>query len=265
MTERAPAKINLCLYVGPIRDDGRHELVSVMEPLDLADTVTLAPGETHDEVVCPGVEGPNLAARALELFREATGWDGPPVRLTIDKRIPVAGGMAGGSADAAAALRLAARASGVDDDELLHDLAARLGSDVPAQVRPRRVLVRGAGEELATMNGASGAYGVLVLPSRHQLSTGAVYAEADRLGTTRDTLDGVDTTQRVNDLEPAARSLCPDIGEALDAAREAGAEHAMVSGSGPTVIAFFGSRAEAERAAGDLAGRDPRPIVTAPL
>jgi 4-diphosphocytidyl-2-C-methyl-D-erythritol kinase len=263
LTERAPAKINLCLYLGATRPDGRHELKTVMEPLDLADTVTLEPGGGEaDEVVCPGVEGPNLAASALAAFRDATGWDGPPVRLTIDKRIPVAAGMAGGSADAAAALRLAQRASGLGDAALLHELAAALGSDVPSQVRPRRVLVTGAGERLATVAPADRPYGVLVLPSHHQLSTRDVYAEADRLGLQRLSLDGLDTGAHVNDLEPAARSLLPAIDEALDAAR---AEHAMVSGSGPTVLGFFATPEEARRGAERLRGRDPAPIVTRPL
>ena len=93
------------------REDGLHPLVSVVQALSLADELTLEPAAGDaDEVVCPGVEGPNLAARALQLFREATGWDGPPQRLTIEKRIPVAAGMGGGSSDAAAALRLAAHA-----------------------------------------------------------------------------------------------------------------------------------------------------------
>ena len=95
---RAPGKVNLCLYVGTPREDGLHPLVSVVQALSLADEVTLEPGSGDaDEVVCPGVEGPNLAGRALALFREATGWDAPPQRLTIDKRVPVAAGMGGGS------------------------------------------------------------------------------------------------------------------------------------------------------------------------
>ncbi|HWT91447.1 MAG TPA: hypothetical protein VN238_00485, partial [Solirubrobacteraceae bacterium] len=112
ITERAPAKINLTLALGPTRpQDVRHELVTVFEPLTLHDTVTLTASRSGlDEVDCEGVTGPNLASRALDLFRAATGWDGPAVRLTIVKRIPVAAGMAGGSADAAAALRLAQRA-----------------------------------------------------------------------------------------------------------------------------------------------------------
>jgi 4-diphosphocytidyl-2-C-methyl-D-erythritol kinase len=216
--ERAPAKINLCLFLGPTRADGRHELVTVFEPLTLHDTVTLEPAAeaAGDEVVCPGVEGPNLAARALAAFREATGWDGAPVRLTIDKRIPVAAGMAGGSADAAAALRLARRASGLGDDALLLDLAAGLGADVPAQVRPARLLGTGAGERLRPLPPPARPYGVLVLPSADQLSTAAVFGEADRLG---DVEAAAAEPPIVNELEPAARSLCPAIDDALDAAR----------------------------------------------
>jgi 4-diphosphocytidyl-2-C-methyl-D-erythritol kinase len=287
MTERAPAKINLCLLLGPTRaQDGRHELVTVFEPLELADTVTLedAPGAGADEVVCPGVEGPNLAAEALRLFREATGWDGPPVRLVIDKRIPVAGGMAGGSADAAAALRLARRRSGLGDERLLHELAFALGADVPGQLRPCRALATGAGERLRPLP-APRPYGVLVLPSPHQLATGSVYGEADRLGLARTAAALEAACERilagaradggpsgalggvplVNDLEAAARSLCPQVGEALDAVRAAGAAHAMVSGSGPTVVGLFPTPADAERAARALADRRPAPIATRPL
>src|SRR3954463_12370382 len=105
----APAKVNLCLYVGTPREDGLHPLVSVVQALSLADELTLEPGAgPEDEVVCPGVDGPNLAGRALRLFREHPRWDGPPQRLTIEKRVPVAAGMGGGSSDAAATLRLAA-------------------------------------------------------------------------------------------------------------------------------------------------------------
>ena len=261
MIERAPAKLNLCLYIGPIRADGRHELVSVMTPLDLHDTLTLEPADAaQDEVRCQGVEGPNLAGDALRLFRERTGWDGPPVRITIDKRIPVAAGLGGGSADAAAALRLAQRHSGLGDATVLHEIAARLGSDVPSQIAPRTVLVTGGGETLQAMDDPPRAGGIVVLPSRHQLSTGAVYAEADRLGV-RASLDGVDVRARANDLEAAARSLCPAIDATLDAARATGAEHAMVAGSGPTVVAFYADREAAERAAEQLRGQDPAPIV----
>ncbi|CAA9473688.1 MAG: 4-diphosphocytidyl-2-C-methyl-D-erythritol kinase [uncultured Solirubrobacteraceae bacterium] len=112
---RAPGKVNECLFVGRPREDGLHPLVSVIQPLSLADEVVLGPATApvgDDEVVCPGVEGPNLAARALAAYRAASGWRGPAQRLVIDKRVPVAAGMGGGSADAAAALRLLAMVAG---------------------------------------------------------------------------------------------------------------------------------------------------------
>src|SRR3954471_7817773 len=123
MTERAPGKVNLSLFVGAPRADGLHPLVSVVQAVSLADELTLEPAPgAADEVVCPGVEGPNLAAAALAAFRARTGWAAPPQRITIVKRIPVAGGMGGGSADAAAVLRLAARAAGGVEDAVLHEL-----------------------------------------------------------------------------------------------------------------------------------------------
>jgi 4-diphosphocytidyl-2-C-methyl-D-erythritol kinase len=273
LTEPAPAKINLCLFLGPTRPDGRHDLVTVFEPLTLHDTVTLEPGGDADEVVCAGVEGPNLAAAALEAFRAATGWDGPPVRLTIDKRIPVAAGMAGGSADAGAALRLARRASGLGDETLLLELAAELGSDVPSQVRPARMLGTGAGDRLAPLPPAPAPYGVLVLPSDKELATPAVFREADRLGLPRDAAGLAEALAEVqasaqppivNELEPAARSLCPSVDGALGAALDAGARHALVSGSGPTVVGLFDTPADARRAAQDLAARVPAPIAAEP-
>jgi 4-diphosphocytidyl-2-C-methyl-D-erythritol kinase len=277
MTEDAPAKINLCLFVGPTRADGRHELVSVMESISLADRLVLEEGTGGegaggaDAVVCAGVED-TLVTGALRAFRAATGWDGPPVTITVEKRIPVAAGLGGGSADAAAALRLAARASGLGDDETLHAIAASLGSDVPGQVRPGRVLATGAGEHVERLPPPE-PYGVLVLPSREHLSTPAVYAEADRLGLPRDAealaaaLDDVreNGSRPVNDLQDAARSLCPSIDEALDAARAAGARDVLVAGSGPTVLGLFDTPEEAERAAQRLAGRDPAPIAARPV
>jgi 4-diphosphocytidyl-2-C-methyl-D-erythritol kinase len=284
----APAKINLGLFVGPVRADGRHEIVSVMQSISFADELTLEPafdGAVGDEVVCPGVvvaPGENLAARALAAFRAATGWDAPPLRLTIDKRIPVAAGLGGGSADAAASLRLVACASGLGDEPLLLELAAGLGADVPAQVRPGRWLASGAGEVLEALPDPVAPIGVLVLPVAHELSTAAVYAEADRLGALRERgfleerrrlLHGAfdlgmslphDPELLHNDLERPARSLCHAIGGALREAREAGAEPALVSGSGPTVVGLFARAnglAAAERAAAGLAGCEPAPLV----
>jgi len=297
----APAKINLGLFVGPLRErDGRHELVTVMQSISLADTLTLesrssAPdGAGHDEVLCPGVPGDpreNLAAMALRMFREATGWDAEPLRLRIVKRIPVAAGLGGGSADAAATLRLAARASGLGSEELLLELATRLGADVPAQIAPGRWLATGAGERLHELPAPSHPFGVLILPVAGGLSTAAVYARADELGAPRGARELADTVSKLevafalsaampdarellhNDLQAAAVSLCPPIRTALTQALEAGADVAFVSGSGPTVVGLF-SRANgpgrAERAAVGLAGEreaagEPAPVCAIPV
>jgi 4-diphosphocytidyl-2-C-methyl-D-erythritol kinase len=240
LRERAPAKVNLCLYLGPVRDDGRHELVTVFQPIGLTDEVQLEPaglGTASDRVLCPGVEGENLAALALRRFRERTGWNGAAVQLKIDKRIPIAAGMAGGSADAGAALRLASRAAGVDDDALLRQIAAELGADVAAAVRPRRYLATGAGERLTPLPPPA-PYGVLVLPARTQLSTADVYREADRQGLAR---DPGDLASRLHEVSTMA-----------------------VCGSGPTVVGLFADLQAARGAAARLFERDPRPFAVAP-
>jgi 4-diphosphocytidyl-2-C-methyl-D-erythritol kinase len=280
LTERAPAKVNLCLFVGPVREsDGRHKLVSVMQSLTLADEVQLTPapaGASGDVVVCPGVDGPNLAGAALSAFRRATGWDAPPQQLTIAKRVPVAAGMGGGSGDAAAALRLAARAAGVDDDALLLGIAADLGADVPAQVRPGRALATGAGEVVRRLPDGP-PLGVLVLPQDRPLSTADVYREVDARGAARDAaalaealaavesaLPAVPPGLMVNDLAPAARALEPAIAGAEREAAAAGADHVLVSGSGPTVLGLFAGDdgpKRARRAAATRAGRAPAAIV----
>ena len=109
-----------------------------MQSITLCDVIEMTDGG-RDEVICPGVDGPNLATQALAAFRDATGWDGPGQRIEITKRIPVAAGLGGGSADAAAVLRLALRRSGLGDRRLALELAAALGSDVPGlKSTPRR-------------------------------------------------------------------------------------------------------------------------------
>lgn len=260
MIERAPAKVNLCLYVGPTRPDGRHELVTMFDSVSRFDEVEIAEA-TADEVVCDGVTGPNLVADALAGLR-AAGWDAPPVRVIIRKRIPVAGGMGGGSADAAAMLRCAGQLAPVAD-AVRERVAASLGADVPGQLRPGPSLGTGAGEIVAPLHGVE-PYGVLVLPQAFELATADVYREADRLGVAR---SGAELATRaaglverlpdrlVNDLEPAALSLAPQIGAALVRAWEAGADDAIVCGSGPTVIGVFrgeDGKCRAERAVVEL-------------
>ncbi|HET9154231.1 MAG TPA: hypothetical protein VFN85_08970 [Solirubrobacterales bacterium] len=260
MLVHAPAKLNLCLYLGAPRADGLHELCSLFEPLALADLIEVSPAES-DEVVCPGVEGENLAARALAGLRER-GWDREPLRIEIEKRVPVAAGLGGGSGDAAAVLRLAA--GEVAD---LPQLAAELGADVPSQLRPSLALVRGAGEHVEPLP-APAEHAAVLLPGGGGLSTAEVFAEADRLGLGRPAgeLDELAVRLReaagagasplaysellVNDLTEAALSLRPDIGEALEALRSAGAPVAILSGSGPTAVGLFPDLASARAAAG---------------
>lgn len=266
MLVHAPAKLNLCLYLGRRREDGLHELCSLFEPLALADLLTIAEAE-RDEVLCPGVEGENLAAAALTALRER-GWERAPLRIEIEKRVPVAAGLGGGSADAAAVLRLAA--GEVSD---LEAIAAGLGADVPSQLRPALALVRGAGELVEPLP-APDEHAALLLSDGGCLGTAEVFAEADRLGLGREPaeLDQLAARLRpaagagasplaypellVNDLEPAARSLRPSIGVALEQLREGGAPVAILSGSGPTAVGLFPSLGAARAAAAEIDRED---------
>ncbi len=260
--------------------------------ISLADELVLeaAPGEQlDDEVLCPGVPGDeNLAARALREFRARTGWQAPPLRLTIDKRIPLAAGLGGGSADAAAALRLARAASGLGDEATLLAIAEGLGADVPAQVSPGRWLAGGAGERLVRLPSPRLAFGLLVLPAGFGLSTAEVYAEADRLGLVRERKAvallheelGAALAQGAplpsatellhNDLQRAAVSLRPEIAEALRTAVAAGGDPALLSGSGPTVIGLFAKAGDqglalARVAEAGLDGLAPPPVAAVPV
>ncbi len=269
----APAKLNLCLFLGGRRSDGLHSLCSLFEPLALVDVIEVSEAG-RDEVICAGVEGENLAARALAALRER-GWDGPPLRVEIEKRIPVAAGLGGGSADAAAVLRLArdsvrGAAGWVPD---LGEIAAELGADVPSQLLPTFSLVRGAGEGVEKLPDPE-PHAVVLLPGGGGLSTAAVFAEADRLGLGRsgEELESLAARLReaagagaspldyaellANDLEPAARSLRPDLGAALDALRESGAPLVFMSGSGPTAVGLFPTLAGAKSVAAQIGRED---------
>jgi 4-diphosphocytidyl-2-C-methyl-D-erythritol kinase len=274
-TVRAPAKLNLCLYVGPRRDDGLHEIRSLFEPLELADELRIGEA-SEDEVICEGIEGPDLTAIALAALREH-GWDGPPLRIEVSKRVPVAAGLGGGSADAAAVLRLA-----MGEIEGLRSIAAGIGADVPSQLQPRPCLVAGAGEVIEPTP-PPGEHAVVLIPQAEGLATAAVYAEADRLGSPRGEAelevirrqlrDAVDAggsplayrEHLVNDLQAASISLRPEIEEALRALEEAGAAHAMVTGSGPTAFGLYPTAEEAASAASELRGSFPGVLATGPL
>jgi 4-diphosphocytidyl-2-C-methyl-D-erythritol kinase len=271
LSELAYAKLNLVLHVGHPREDGLHPICSLMASIELADEVRAEPSASgRDSVHCPGVtDAENLAVRALAEFRSRAGGALPPLDVTIDKSIPVAAGLAGGSADAAATLRIANELAGspLGTEELLR-LAADLGSDVPSQLDPGHALVQGTGERVERVR-LPPLIAVLV-PDPEGLSTGAVYAELDRLDGTRGTLDptplrGLEDATAAdlaaalhNDLQPAALSLRPDLELRLDALLAAGALGAAVSGSGPTCFGLFEERGAADQAAAEL----PDALVT---
>ena len=266
--ELAPAKVNLVLQVGARRADGLHDICSLFASLELADELRVEEAE-RDEVVCHGVPGENLVSTALAAFRREAAL--PPLRVTIDKRIPVAAGMGGGSADAAAALRAANAIAGAPlTSAALRALGARVGADVPSQVEPRHALVTGAGEgveplELPDMT-------LVLVPDPEGLSTAAVYAEADRIHSTRPELDpravralagaplAVLARGLENDLEAAALSLRPGLARTLAALGEAGALAARITGSGPTAFGVFESAAEGGAAARLLSGALVTPL-----
>jgi 4-diphosphocytidyl-2-C-methyl-D-erythritol kinase len=264
--ERAYAKVNLVLHVGRRRADGLHPICSIFASIDLADEVSGEPGpDGGDTLECPGVVGPNLALAAVAAARGRLGAALPPLWLRIDKRIPVAAGLGGGSADAAAVLRIANRIAGerLAPDEL-RELAATLGSDVPSQLEPGHALVQGTGAVVEPM--ALPRLAVVLLPALEGLSTGAVYAELDRTGGGRERLDP-EPLRRLstaspaelaaaleNDLQRAALALRPELEGTLAQIRAAGALGAALSGSGPTCFGIFEDRPAAERAARALPG-----------
>lgn len=266
LRELAYAKLNLVLHVDPPREDGMHPVCSLMASIDLADELTATPRESGpDSVICAGVRGRNLAARALADFRSRAGRELPPLEIRIDKRIPVAAGLGGGSADAAATLRIANELAGgpLTGQELLR-LAADLGSDVPSQLDPRHALVQGVGEQVEPVELPP--LSAVLVPHDDGLSTAHVYAELDRIGGAREGLDpeplralaGAGPAELAaglsNDLQPAALSLRPGLKATLERLRSEGALGAAVSGSGPTCFGLFDDASAASAAAASIRG-----------
>ncbi|QPK79819.1 4-(cytidine 5'-diphospho)-2-C-methyl-D-erythritol kinase [Corynebacterium lizhenjunii] len=282
MHAHAHAKVNLHLGVGPARPDGFHELATVFQSLAIHDVVQLeladAPSSSprHQlQVAGPYAAGvptdaSNLAWRAVDavaayLRREHGALGLPAVSLRLHKSIPAAGGMAGGSADAAATLRLAAQAYAeylgveVPGDSVLQEMAADLGSDVPFTLLGGTALGTGRGEALSPML-ARGQYHWAIITSVQGLSTPAVFAKLDQLRAagrgSQPHLDTADISRALisgsaeqvaaalhNDLQAAALSLRPDLRKVLDTGEAAGALRGIVSGSGPT-CAFLCEDAE---------------------
>lgn len=259
VTVRVPAKVNLQLSVGPRESDGFHQLVTVFQAISIFDDVTIKIGEqgsgidisiSGDQIHGVPTDASNLVAKAVELIAKKFEID-IDVGIEIKKSIPVAGGMAGGSADAAAAI--------VAIDELfdlkmtreeMHEIASQLGSDVPFLLSGGTAIGQGRGDQL-TAALSRGTYHWVLALSSVGLSTPAVYGECDRLR------QGLDISEPqisdalmqallsadpsavgkllVNDLQPAACSLRPALRLILDVGQEYGALGAIVSGSGPTV------------------------------
>jgi 4-diphosphocytidyl-2-C-methyl-D-erythritol kinase len=273
-----PAKINLHLAVGPVRPDGYHELVTVFQAVSLYDELTATPartltlavsGEGADELP---TGGDNLAWRAAELLARQAGVDAA-VHLELAKAIPVAAGLAGGSADAAAALVAcdALWGTGLPRSEMI-ELAAQLGADVAFCLVGGTALGTGRGERLTPVL-AGGRWHWVLAVAHGGLSTPAVYAELDRLRAQAGASDpaavgpasGLINAMRVqdpeqlgkllaSDLQPAALSLRPPLRQTLQAAVELGALGAVVSGSGPTCALLARSEEHAVRLAAALAG-----------
>jgi 4-diphosphocytidyl-2-C-methyl-D-erythritol kinase len=284
VTVRVPAKVNLQLAVGPPRDDGYHPLVTVFHAVSLNDEVTVRPAAkmaldvTGEDAALVPTDRSNLAWRAASALAKAAGVRGTEaaVRIEIRKRIPVAAGLAGGSADAAATLVACNELwqAGLSQRELA-EVAAALGSDVPFSLMGGTVVGRGRGEQL-TPALAAGSYHWALAFGQSGLSTAQVYATFDRLRAARSATGASPSPEpslstelmtalrsgdpaRVgplltNDLQPAALSLQPDLRRTLAEGREHGALGAIVSGSGPTCAFLARDAAHARELAVLLTG-----------
>ncbi|MEU6096423.1 4-(cytidine 5'-diphospho)-2-C-methyl-D-erythritol kinase [Streptomyces sp. NPDC047079] len=255
VTVRVPAKVNVQLAVGAARPDGFHDLANVFLAVGLYDEITVAPADEL-RLTCSGPDAAqvpldvtNLAARAALALAERYGRR-PDVHLHIAKDIPVAGGMAGGSADGAGALVAcdALWGTGASREELL-GICAELGSDVPFSLVGGAALGTGRGERLTALE-VGGTFHWVFARAGRGLSTPAVFREFDRLNegvgipepvASQDLLDALakgdaDALAAAvsNDLQPAALSLFPELADTLAAGRAAGALAGLVSGSGPT-------------------------------
>jgi 4-diphosphocytidyl-2-C-methyl-D-erythritol kinase len=255
----APGKINLALIVGPMRPDGRHEVTTVLQRISLADRITL---EAADELQVEGFAEDTLVRATLQELAAEAGVD-PGWSVRIEKEIPVAAGLGGGSSDAAAALRLANWTLRRPlNDRALHDLAARLGADVPFFLTSGPQLAEGDGTELQPLRLPQDYWILLLMPhGAWKESTGAVYEAYEG--------EGGFSARRASLLEAIARgdlaALPPnDLASSplTEELRVAGAFRADVSGAGPAVYGLFGEQEEALAAHAHLAPRGRLWIAT---
>lgn len=261
LTESAPAKLNLALHLRRRRPDGFHDLETVFAFTDFGDTLTASPAETLSLTIAGEFAGPagagpdNLVLRAAAALAHSSGIEAGAA-LTLDKRIPVAAGLGGGSADAGAALRLLNRLWELDWPELrLRHIAERLGADVPACVASRTCFGAGRGEVLGdwpvTLTGTP----VLLVNPRVAVPTGPVFAGWDQVDFGGITA-GTPLSALRNDMTAAAQAIAPVIGEVLQALAETpGTTLVRMSGSGATCFALYESPAARDAAENTLAGR----------
>jgi len=252
IVELAPAKLNLALHVRRRRADGYHDLETLFAFCRDGDVISLAPaGADSFAITGPfgatlAAEGDNLVTRARNAFRAAFG-AAEPCAIGLEKNLPIASGIGGGSADAAATLRALAGRHGVaPDDSRLFDIAARLGADVPACLLGKSAIGEGRGDELRPVEGLAGR-GVLLVNPGVAVSTARVFAGWD--GVDRGPI-AEDPAQGRNDLTAPAVAAAPEIAAVLGALEAlADARLVRMSGSGATCFALFDAPAEARSAA----------------
>ena len=258
LTEIAYAKINLALHVRRRREDGYHELETLFAFVDAGDLLAVAPADRDGltisgEYAAPLVaESGNLVLDALALLPRGQGW-----AVHLDKLLPVAAGLGGGSADVGAVFRLVERAGGLPEG--WEALAARLGADVPACVASRAMIGRGTGTELAPAPDDLAGCPVLLVNPRVPLPTGPVFKAwdgQDRGGMPQGSARAIATGGR-NDLEAPALRICPQVGEVLEALRQTSTWLVRMSGSGATCFALFETLAERDAAAAQVAAARP--------
>lgn len=252
----AYAKLNLALVVGPLREDGKHEVVTVLQAIDLADEISLEPA---DGLAVEGFEQDTLVHTALEVLARTAGV-APAWRVRITKRIPVAAGLGGGSSDAAAALRLAN--DQLDEplaSETIHELAAGVGADAPFFLRDGPQLATGDGTELTPLALPTDYFVLVLLPGdERKSSTADVYSRFDRLDGAEGyderrsaLLQAVDGLEHATDLARLPRNDLASAPLADDLVR-LGAFRADVTGAGPAVYGLFEREPDARRAAASL-------------
>lgn len=282
----APAKINLFLLVGERRRDGYHPILSLMEKVSLYDRLRLdasaGPGVRLSGAGLPAGENTvEKAARLLLAAPEAAG-KGAGAFFELTKEIPVAAGLAGGSSDAAAALKLLVSYLEIDiSGERLAQLALQVGADVPFFLQPGACVAAGAGEALEPVEIPFDYHLVLVAPEA-AVSTAEVYRLFDdmcpveagsfaersrRWRAASANIEDLETLSSLltNDLEPPALSLCPEIAMVKQELLDAGARGALMSGSGASVFGLFAGKNEAETAAAGLHAHWPRIWVVSPI